>query len=106
MKRGLIKRIIITLCLSLMLCMPVVAKDTSGDNKSEQKQEIAEEDKDDDENNTVNISDEKVPLGLNSIDDFERYKRAVVVMLVFGGMVVIITIGATIKEKYERNKYN
>lgn len=105
MKRRLLKRIIIALCMCLMLCQPVFAKNTSAGSKSEQTKEQVEKIEDEEET-TVNISDEKVPLGLKSADDFQRYKRAVVVMVMFGGMVIIITIGATIKEKYERNKYN
>ena len=54
----------------------------------------------------MEIAEEEVPLGLKSYADFERYKHDLIVMLVFGGMIVLTTIAATAKEKYERNKSN
>ncbi|WP_155951062.1 hypothetical protein [Pseudobutyrivibrio sp. MD2005] len=102
MIRRSLKKCIIALCMCLLLSQSIYAKEANVKSEPEQKQEQVA----DSEESTVDISDEKVPLGLKSEADFARYKRSVVVMVVFGGMIVIITIGATLKEKYERKKLN
>lgn len=98
--RGKIKKSILILCLSLFIALPVYASEEK--DKTEQAQEQVV----DDSKQQVEIEEEKVPLGLENMATFERYKRDVVVMIVFGSLVVVTTIAATIKEKNERENLN
>ena len=98
--RGKIKKSILIICLSLFIALPVYASEEK--DKTEQAQEQVV----DDSKQQVEIEEEEVPLGLENMATFERYKRDVVVMIVFGSLVVVTTIAATIKEKNERENLN
>ena len=98
--RGKIKKSILIICLSLFIVLPVHASDDAA------SEEQAQEQATDESKQQVEIEEEEVPLGLENMATFERYKRDVVVMLVFGSLVVVTTIAATIKEKNEREKLN
>ncbi len=98
--RGKFKKSILIICLSLFIALPVYASEDT-DNKEQTQEQVVDESK-----QQVEIEEEEVPLGLESMATFERYKRDVVVMIVFGSLVVVTTIAATIKEKNERKKLN
>ncbi|MCR5196738.1 MAG: hypothetical protein K6D38_10470 [Pseudobutyrivibrio sp.] len=55
---------------------------------------------------TVKISDEKVPLGFENLEQLKSYKRAAVVLILAGSALVVITIVASKKEKKDKIKYN
>ena len=97
--RGRVRKFLFIIACSIYLCQPVYAKE-SADAEQTQAQKVEQE------KQNTEIKDEKVPLGLDSVATFERYKRDVVVMIVFGSLLVLTTIGATVKEKYERDKSN
>lgn len=96
MAKRILRKVLLIVGLCCAIYMPAFAEEkaTAFDVKEEQTKE------------TVEIADEEVPLGLESYDDFERYKRDLIVMIIFGGMIVLITVAATAKEKYERDKSN
>lgn len=98
--RGKIRKSILIICLSLFITLPVYASDDV-DNREQVQDQAVDESKE-----QVEIEEEEVPLGLDTMASFNRYKRDVVVMLVFGSLVVVTTIAATIKEKNEREKLN
>ena len=54
----------------------------------------------------VVIRDNKVPLGLDTFEDFEQYKRDAFVIIVFGGMIVLLTVLATVKKKNDKERFN
>ena len=54
----------------------------------------------------VMIRDNKVPLGLDTLEDFEQYKRDAFVIIVFGGMIVLLTVLATVKKKNDKERFN
>ena len=54
----------------------------------------------------VVIMDNKVPLGLDTFEDFEQYKRDAFVIIVFGGMIVLLTVLATVKKKNDKERFN
>ena len=97
MAKGILQKTILIIGICLTISMPAYAKENeTGATIAEQEQT----------EQSVEIAEEEVPLGLKSYADFERYKHDLIVMLVFGGMIVLTTIAATAKEKYERNKSN
>ena len=96
--KKLTKKLIIVLMISVSLCLPVMAKEKESDTDTEVR---AEAKADLNTKSSKEISDDKVPLGLESQAVYERYKRDVVVMVIFGTLIVATTIGATLKEKYE-----
>ncbi len=99
-----IRKVLAIMCICAMFCQTVHASDTD-DKHCDQVQTVNDTEAAKD-TEAVKIADEDIPLGLDSQAQFERYKKDVVVMILFGGMVVLITVVATIKEKYEREKYN
>ena len=92
MRKRLIKSLL-TICMVLTMGMSVSAQ--------EQMEDI-----DSNEEAVVELEDEQVPLGLDSKAVYDRYKRSVAVMLFFGSLIVVTTVGATVKEKYEKEKLN
>ena len=58
------------------------------------------------EEGPVVIMDNKVPLGLDTFEDFEQYKRDAFVIIVFGGMIVLLTVLATVKKKNDKERFN
>ena len=54
----------------------------------------------------VVIRDSTVPLGLDTLEDFEQYKRDAFVIIVFGGMIVLLTVLATVKKKNDKERFN
>ena len=99
MAKKFFRKSLIVICLGLLLCQPVCAKETK---QEETKTEVQVENTQD----IKEIRDEEVPLGLETKASFEKYKRDAVVLVVFGGLLVSTTVIALAKEKYERKKYN
>ena len=102
MKR--IRYFALLICTIICLSIPIY---TTGENQEayEAKTQITEV-QTAEENDSVEIQEEEVPLGLDSMASFERYKRDVAVLLVFISMMVTITIGVHIKESYDRERLN
>jgi hypothetical protein len=90
-----ILRIVLVLVLSSFLSFSAVAQEV--DPPTEEVVTTHEE---------VVIEEEEVPLGLDSMATFEKYQRDVAAIIIFGSMVVSITVLATIKKNRDREKLN
>ena len=90
-----ILRVVLVLILSSFLSFSVVAKEAE---PPVEEQVTTEEE--------VVIEEEEVPLGLDSMATFEKYQRDVVAIIIFGSMVVSITVLATVKKNRDRERLN
>ncbi len=79
----------------------VVAEDVQEKTESKDSNESTDTDE-----GPVVIRDSKVPLGLDTLEDFEQYKRDAFVIIVFGGMIVLLTVLATVKKKNDKERFN
>ena len=91
--RGKIKKSILILCLCLFLALPVYASEDT-DSKEQTQEQVVDESK-----QQVEIEEEEVVL-------YTGIPQIFIDMIVFGSLVVVTTIAATIKEKNEREKLN
>ena len=105
MIRRIVRKGILIFVMAVMLCQPVfaAAEQTEAAEQELEEQALGE---DIDKSDIETIQDEDVPLALPNRATFNRYKRDVVIMLFFGTLIVVTTVGATIKEKQERNRLN
>ena len=99
----MIRKSIIIVCMLITVCHPTFAFAKQQVSNAE---DVDTETFADNEEAVVELEDEQVPLGLGSKSLFERYKRDVLIMVFFGSLVVVTTVGATVKEKYEKEKLN
>ena len=104
-----------TVAVSFLFCLMVAftpmvvhASDETGVAEVAQERTESEDSKESivtDEGPVV-IKDNKVPLGLDTFEDFEQYKRDAFVIIVFGGMIVLLTVLATVKKKNDKERFN
>ena len=107
------RRRLATVAVSFLFCLavlftPKVVVHASGETEAAETVQDQEETQlnEDTEDTPVVILEDKVPLGLETREDFEQYKRDAFVIMVFGGMIVLLTVLATKKKNTDKEKFN